>query len=298
MKYLSTTILLLAFVMLFSSCGDDKSVVSLGDVEYYPRFLFCDSSITPLKKTFDLEFSKDAKLDRNCYAEFQFVDNNGNPVSTKVMQVSMDGKVLKDNKFRVTSADTEKQFTFTFSPDAKNGKHQGYLKLISHNLDRLDAQQLTVGQQVDALQWTIHYKKAMNPLAKVLMWLGILLLAALALWFLIIRWMVYDYIKVGSIRITEPYYSQRRIKGARQVVFTNKATKQGWLNRLFTGKIIYEINPVWTSPVIFEASSKGEVKMKSNNKYSIDPFDFKLRKQEEYTLINEDTKDRIKMTIY
>ena len=55
MKYLSTTILLLAFVMLFSSCGDDKSVVSLGDVEYYPRFLFCDSTITPLKKTFGIQ---------------------------------------------------------------------------------------------------------------------------------------------------------------------------------------------------------------------------------------------------
>ena len=298
MKYFHFAIMIAAFGFLFSSCGDDKSVVSLGDVEYYPQFLLCDSITTPLTKTFDLEFSQDAKLDKNCYAEFQFVDNAGNPVSTKVMQVSIDGQPLKDNKFRVTSNDTEKQLTFTFSPDAKNGKHQGYLKLVSHNLDRLDAQQLSVGQQVDALQWTIHYKKAMNPLAKVLMWLGILILAALVLWFLLIRWMVYDYIKVGSIRITEPYYSQRRIKGARQIVFTNKPSKQGFLNKLFTGKIIYEINPVWSTPVVFESASKGEVKMKNNNKYSIEPFDFKLKKQEEYTLTNEDTKEKIKLTIY
>lgn len=298
MKNLNFAIMIAAFGILFSSCGDDKSVVSLGDVEYYPQFLLCDSSITSLTKTFDLEFSQDAKLDKNCYAEFQFVDNNGNPVSTKVMQVSIDGKPLKDNKFRVTSKDTEKQLTFTFSPDAKNGKHQGYLKLVSHNLDRLDAQQLTVGQQVDALQWTIHYKKAMNPLAKVLMWLGILLLAALALWFLMIRWMVYDYIKVGSIRITEPYYSQRQIKGARQLVFTSKPTKQSFLNRLFTGKIIYEINPVWNVPVIFEAASKGQVKMRHNQNYTIDPYDMVLKKQEEYTLFNENTRDKIKLTIY
>lgn len=297
MKYLSTSILFLTFIMMFSSCDENKGV-ALGEVEYYPQFLLSDSSIKPITRIFDLEFSQDAKLDKNCYAEFQFVDNDGKPVSTQVMQVSMDGQMLKDNKFRVTSSDTEKQLTFTFSPDAKEGKHQGYLKLVSHNLDRLDAQQLVVGQQVDAMQWTIYYEKNMNPLAKILMWIGIVALGLLALWFLLIRWMAYDYIKIGSMRITEPYYSQRKIKGARQVVFTNKPTKQGWLNRLFTGRIIYEINPVWTSPVVFEASSKGEVKMKSNNKYSIDPFDFKLRKQEEYTLINEDTKDKIKMTIY
>ena len=65
-----------------------------------------------------------------------------------------------------------------------------------------------------------------------------------------------------------------------------------------TGKIIYEINPVWTNPVVLEPTSKGEVKMKRSDKYTIDPFDFKLKKQEEYTLTNEDTKERIKLTIY
>ena len=56
----------------------------------------------------------------------------------------------------------------------------------------------------------------------------------------------------------------------------------------------YSIQPNAYLPNKIQSSFK----MKSNNKYSIDPFDFKLRKQEEYTLINEDTKDKIKMTIY
>jgi hypothetical protein len=297
MKYFSFTVLIVAFGLLFSSCGDNKGV-SLGEVKYYPSFLFSDSKIEPVTKTFDLEFSQDAKLDRNCYAVFQFVDNDGNPVSTQEMQITVDGQVLKDNKFRVTSSDTEKQLTFTFTPQAKKGKHQGYLKLVSHNLDRLDSQQLSAGDQVDAMQWTLYYNKSMNPLAKVLMWIGIALLGLLALWFLLLRWIVYKYIKVGSLRITEPYYSLRRIKGARQVVFTNKATKQGFLNRLFTGRIIYDINPVWTTPVIFESSSNGEVRMRSSKNFTIDPFDLILKKQEEYTLINEDTKERIKLTIY
>ena len=296
MKRIQYSILIMALCMLVTSCKDDT--VSLGDVNYYPSFLWVDSNITPITKTFNLEFSQDAKLDPNCFAEFQFVDNNGEPIGTDEMQVSIDGKQLPDNKFRVNSDETSKQLTFTFSPNAKPGKHQGYLRLIRHNLDRLDSQQLTVGQQVEAMQWTLHYQKSMNPLAKVLMWIGILILAALLLWFLLIRWMVYDYIKVGSIRITEPYFSQRKIKGARQLVFTNKPVKQSCLNKLFTGKIIYEINPVWTVPLFFEAASKGQVKMKHNQNYTIEPYDMVLKKQEEYTLINDSTKERIKLTVY
>ena len=297
MKYFSFTVLIAAFGLLFSSCGNNKGV-SLGEVKYYPGFLFSESKIEPVTKTFDLEFSQDAKLDHSCYAEFQFVDNDGKPVSTQVMQVSIDGEILKDNKFKVTSSDTEKQLIFTFTPEAKKGKHQGYLKLVSHNLDRLDSQQLSAGDQVDAMQWTLYYNKSMNPLAKVLMWIGIVALSLLALWFLFGRRMVFDYIKVGRMHITAPYSSLLQIKNARQIVCTNKPMKQSWYSRLFTGAIIYENNPVWTTPVIFEASSKGAVRMRSNKNYLIDPFDLILEKQEEYTLTNESTKEKIKLTVY
>ena len=279
-----------------TSCKKDESI-SFGTVEYYPSFLWVDSKTKPVTKTLDFDFSQDAKND-NSYAVLQFVDNEGKSISTEVMQVIIDDKEISNNQFRINSDVTSKELIFKFSTNAEEGKHQGYLRLINHSLDRLDSQPLTPNQQVDVFQWTLNYDKCMNPLLNVLLWIGGILLTLLLLWIFLIRKIVYDYIKVGSIRITEPYFSQRRIKGARQVVFINKKTKQGRLNRLFTGKIIYEINPVWTTPVVFEAASKGEVKMKSNEKYTINPFDFKLRKQEEYTLINEDTKDEIKLTIY
>ena len=290
-------ILVSLFLICLISC-DKNGGISFGTAEYYPSFLWVDEKSTPVTKTFDFEFSEDAQNDHSCFAEFQFVDQEGKPISTDKMQVTIDGEKIKNNRFRINSNVKSKEISFMFSPNAEEGKHQGYLKLVGHNLERLNEQPLSPSQQVNAFKWTLNYDQVMNPLAKVLMYIGFGLLGLLLLWFALIRWMVYDYIKVGSIRITEPYFSQRRIKGARQVVFTNRRIKQGKLNRLFTGKIIYEINPVWTTPVIFEPTSKGEVKMKSNEKYTIDPFDFKLRKQEEYTLINEDTKDKIKLTIY
>ncbi len=289
-------ILLLLFLGLMSCKQEDKSL-TFGTVEYYPSFLWVDSSVTTVTKTFDFDFSQDAK-DDGSYAEFQFVDNDGKPIPTTVMQVAIDGKEIENNRFRVESDVASKELTFTFSPEAEDGTHQGYLKLVAHRLDRLDSQPLEPAQQVDAFQWTLNYDKQMNPLAEVLMWLGIALVSALMLWFILVRGIVYDYIKVGSIRITDSYYSQRRIKGARQVVFTNKSVKQSALSRIFTGRIIYEVNPVWTTPVIFEPTSRGEVKMRRTDKYTIDPYDFKLRKGEEYTLINEDTKERIILSIY
>ena len=290
-------ILVSLFLICLISC-DKNGGISFGTAEYYPSFLWVDENSTPVTKTFDFEFSEDAQNDHSCFAEFQFVDQDGKPISTAVMQVSIDGGKIKNNRFRINSDVKSKEISFMFSPKAETGKHEGYLKLVGHNLERLDEQPLTPNQQVDAFKWTLNYNKVMNPLAKVLMFIGLGLLALLFLWFALVRWMVYDYIKVGSMRIVEPYYSSRRIKGARQVILTNRRTKQGWLNRLFTGKIIYEINSVWTNPVVFEPTSKGEVKMKSSDKYTIDPFDFKLQKGEEYTLRNEETKERMKLTIY
>ena len=52
-----------AFILLacLSSCTKGESV-SFGTVEYYPSFLWVDSNITPVKKTFDFDFSQDANL--------------------------------------------------------------------------------------------------------------------------------------------------------------------------------------------------------------------------------------------
>lgn len=245
-----------SMVLIFlSSCKKDESV-SFGTVEYYPAFLWVDSNITPVKKTFDFDFSQDAK-DHNSFAEFQFVDNDGNPISTNIMQVTIDGKQIEDNRFKISSDVTSKELTFTFSSKAKKGKHQGYLKLISHKLDRLDSQPLTNNQQVDAFQWTLNYDKGMNPLAKVLMWIGIVFLALLALWFFILRPMLYPHFAkfTKSVLIEKDGKIVAQLnfafKGARKVVFHNQKKKQSIWNKLFVGEIRTLVNQNFVSELTF-----------------------------------------------
>ena len=250
-------ILILSYSILIclASCKKDESV-SFGTVEYYPGFLWIDSKTTPVTKTLDFDFSQDAK-DYNSYAEFQFVDNDGKPISPQIMQVIIDGKQIENNKFRINSDVTSKELTFEFSPEADDGKHQGYLKLISHELDRLDSQPLTDNQQVDAFQWTLNYDKRMNPLAKVLMWIGVVILALLALWFVIFKPIFYP--RFGSIQKTFNIPGMAplivKFKGARMVVVAaSHQKKQSNWNRFWTGKILYKTHPVFVSPITFKPS--------------------------------------------
>lgn len=238
-----------------TSCKKDESV-SFGTVEYYPSFLWVDSNITPVTKTFDFDFSQDAK-DENSFAEFQFVDNEDKPISTNIMQVTIDGKEIANNKFRVNSDVSSKNLIFTFSPNAEEGKHQGYLKLICHSLDRLDSQPLTSNQQVVAFQWTMKYDKRMNPLAKVLMWIGIVIFALLALWFFIFKPIFYP--RFGSIQKTFIVPGMTplivKFKGTRMVVVAaSHQKKQSRWNRFWTGKILYKTHPAFVSPITFKPS--------------------------------------------
>ena len=298
MKFFNITISIVALSLFLLSC--DKGGVSLGTVKYYPGFIFSDSSMTPVTRTFDLEFSEDAKQDKNCFAEFQFVDNNGKPVSTKEMQVSIGGKELKDNKFKVYSNDTEKQLTFTFSPNAKEGKHQGYLKLVSHNLDRLDSQQLSPGQQAEAFQWTMHFKRTMNPFAKGLLWLLAVLCGLLLLWFLLLKQIVYPRIKLSRLQLQsdDGYYVNKKINGTRMVVVTSNYKPQGKLNRLFTGRILYIKDNKWTSPwELVPNGRKKNAKINLHGKYMIDPVTSRLENYSEHKLTNIETKETVTIKI-
>lgn len=254
MKYFKPLIFILVLVIL-TSC--DKNSVSFGTVEYYPSFLWVNSNITPVKKTFEFDFSLDAQHDSRSYAEFQFVDNNGNPISTNVMQV-YDGEVqLKDNKLRIQSNIKSKVLAFTFSPNASNGKHQGYLRLVSHNLDRIESQTLRPGDKIDVFQWTLHYDKAMNPLAKILLCIFLAIAACLLFWFLILRPSLYPHfgkfkksilIKQNDIIVGQLNYA---FTGARKVVFYDRKVKQSIWSRIFIGEIKTYVNPLFKTKLTF-----------------------------------------------
>ncbi len=279
-------------LLLLTSCKDNS--ISMGTVEFYPSFLWVESDLTPVIKTFDFDFSEDAQADKESFAEFQFVDNNGVPISTEVMQISMNGNTLKDNKLRINSNETSGKIVFSFSKDAPTGKYQGYLRLINHNLDRLDSQSLKQGDKIDAFQWTLYYEKRMNPLAVTLLWSVICICLSLMIWFLFIKRILFPRICLSRLELSanDGYYVNNKINGNRRIVVTNKYKPQGLLNRLFTGQIVYIIDDRWISPwVILPKGKKKAAKIVLHGKYTIDPITSELVNYGVYKLTNIETKE-------
>lgn len=253
---MSKTLLLLASafaVALFSSCEDGGT--DLGKTSYYPSFLWVKAKSIAAEKTLYLDFSPDAKNYSDTYADFHFVDNDGNAISTDIMQVTADGIALNDNVLHVTPFQDSVRLVFKFTPRAIGGNYQGYLRLIDHNLDRLDSQFLVPNQQADAFQWTLSYDKRMNPLALALLWTLVVVATGLALWWCVLRPAAYPHFG----RITKNvlvlqngvtvWQTKIRFRGARQVVLSNKQVRQSLWRTLFVGRTISVVSPLFVTPL-------------------------------------------------
>ena len=164
------------YKQLFSS---NVNVPVIGTVKYHPRFLSSDSLTTPITIAFKYSFNDDAKK-YSSFADFQFVDNDGNPYPTDFLQIKENGQWLKDNKFRVNCGDSVKEFAIYLSPSAEEGQYQGHIRLISHSLHRINTTNLSSINYVDDFQWTIIYEKNWNPLFKTVFWFFILILFLIA----------------------------------------------------------------------------------------------------------------------
>lgn len=254
----TNVIISLICAMFFLSCTDDS--IDMGTVYYSPSFLWVDADTIPLKKTFHFEFSDDAKSQGNIFAEFEFVDNNGVPISTDEMMIIIDGKEQPNNRFRVNCNEDSKEISYIFTPSASEGKHQGYLRLVKHNLHRIDNQELSDGQQADLFQWTLYYDKKMNPLAEALKWVAILVFAFVLAWILRLRRCFFPTFNNINKNVFIPNQApiNIRFKGKRMVVLDNVMHKQGWWDKTLRGEILYKQNAAITSPITLKPTSKGK----------------------------------------
>lgn len=250
-------------LVLFCSCSEHST--KFGTVTYYPKFLWVDAKTVPAEKVFEFDFSQDAKNDKGCFAEFLFVDNDDKPIDTNEMQVYADGKPLSKNKLRVNSSVCSQKVSFVFNPEAKGGKHQGYLRLINYKLDRLDSETLKPGQRLNVFQWTLDYDKQMNPLAKVLMWILIVFCSVLLIWFVVLKPLKYPrfgkFTKSMLLEKDGKLVGQMNVvfKGARRVVFSDRKIKQSFWNRLFTGEVRTYVNPLFVGKLTFIPKKKNAI---------------------------------------
>lgn len=254
------------FFLLFviASCTNNSQKIEkfdLGEVSYHPGFLWSDPDTTFLNKTLELGWSKDAKADSNSYAEYEFVDNNSEIVPCEELEVYIDGQKLSPvNRFKVLSSQDQVQICFRFLPAAKEGRHQGYLLLVKHNIDMQGNTELQGNQPYKAFQWSICVNHNMNPLAKALLWILCSVLSLFLLWIFVGRKISFPrfrtFRKQVVVKKNGTIIVQKRVvfTGAIKVVFYSQPVRQSFWEKLFKGKIVSLVNPEFVEPIIFTPS--------------------------------------------
>ncbi len=261
---------MLIALSIFTSCKNvDEKYPSFhfGTVEYYPKFLFCESKLVKLEKNFIFEFSEDAKVDKNCFAELEFVDKEGNRISTDLLKIEVNGKIIDENIYKVHSDSESEKLVFSFSENAESGRYQGYIKLVNHKLDRFGNQLLEQGKPVEVMKWSIYYDKQLNPLAIILLVVASSLILCLLLWFLVLRPLLHPHF--GKCRKSFLVMEGSQMKsqfnivftGARMVIISNKKVSQSFIEKCFKGKLVSIVNPYFEEPLKFSPAKKKKIRV-------------------------------------
>ncbi len=241
-----------------------------GKVEHYDSFAWVESKTTPYYTEINLDFSQDALNDPTAFVDLAVVDNNGDILSPSKVLFSLDGVPCADNIIKIKPNDKSITLSISFPDGSKTGIHQGYLKPLNYNMDRIGNMELNNSTSDYPVIWRVRYTHLMNPLAKLVMWFCIFIISAALFWFLILKPLKYPrfpkFRKMVLVKKDRAVVAQFTVnfKGARCVVFANKKQRQSTLNKLFTGKIDTIVNPVFEDPITFIPKRKKKAMAKGN----------------------------------
>lgn len=307
----SKRILLLAVLcplMLLVSCGKDKDQADAparwGKENFYNSFLWKKHVPDTLYRTIAFDFNQDAKnyMDKPLRLGLFKKTNSGKmlPVTEAEMEVFANGVKCPNNIIDVQSGTDELKVGIVFNPNAENKVHHWFFRAVDDGgLERINDMDPDTFNADNASLMDVEAEKhkIMNPLAEGLLLTGILLIALLLVWLIVLKPIVFPTFRVGKIQISDPvpYNSLKRLRGYRKLVLTNKKPDQGFFNRFFTGKILFETNSIWSSDVIVEPKDKTSVRLRCPKDFMADAR--VLKKNQEYTIQNMTTGTKTKIRI-
>ena len=210
----------------------------------------------------------------------------------------LNGKEVPSTSFELTSESENDILSVIFADDTPDDTYYFNIKATKsacHNLETINDEEITTAAYENTLR--LEYDVCWNPLKTFIFWFLLILAALTILWFFLLRPMMISRFKIGSIMVTDPYFSNIRIHRARRLIFTSKQKKDNIVWRILLGKTIYSINPVWTDDLEVIPGLKKGVKVITKGKYTIDPYAANLQSGNDYTITHNDTNQQIKITV-
>ena len=295
--------IVIAFIAsILISCGEKEMDTSMlwGETDYYSDFLFKNYEPVKMTKTICFETNEDANgrvsnVKFGLYKKTE--DESYIPVKDEI-RLYKNNVLCENNVLLITPEDHEVQLGIEFTPEAEEGVHKWFLKVLNNGgFDRINEYATEEDSLPLLLEWKAEKNDIINPL-KLGMNISLFVLFGLILiWFLIMKPIIYPTFRIGNIQFTNgSYFSTKRIYGARKLVVTNSSKKQNAINKLLTGRIIYERNEFWIDEWELHPKGKGG-RLNTNRKYTITPFTTSLNKQMEYDIEHLSTGVKAKITL-
>lgn len=287
-----------------SKCPDCMSVTRWGKENFYKDFLWKKYTPDTLYREMKFEFNDDARNYMESSLQLGVFKKSGNgnmlPVMENEMSVFVDGKKCADNIICVVPGTERIRVGFVFNPAAENKVHHWFLKTIDDGgLDRINDMDADTFNSPESslLDVEVEKRQIMNPLRKGLLIMVTLLLVLLVLWLMVLKLIFFPTFKVGRIILSDPvpYMCQKSLRGSRKLILTKDRPSQGMLNRFFTGKIIYDVNQMWTTDIVIEPRDRNSVRVRIPKEYMADARVMKTHN--EYTISNIATGTKTKLKI-
>lgn len=268
--------------------GDNNQ--DLGDGDYHPVFLFwSESELATVVCDLKAVFNRHA-LKNNGAIQYKVTSDKGNDD----FDVIYNGEPCPDRSFIIQAKEKESTLTLQFHRDANTEKRHFLLAPIAAtNMELVNGLPAADYKMTLAADYDINW----NPWATLLMWLGIILLAVALIWFLVLKRVIFPTFRgVRQLKVTEPVFAVKKLKGVRRVVIANKQPqkKQSALGKLFTGEILYFVNPAFLQSAITAEPDGKAVRLRTAHNVLCMPLN-KLTKGAETEL--EETDTNLKMKI-
>ncbi len=290
---LNHILIIFVFFFLITGCGKKQESrtslqgIDFGESVYYEPFLWEKSDTTILTKKIQFEFS-DFAVEQETLLELQFTNYDGINIDNDLIAIYVEGKLIGDGIIKVYADTTivTKKIGLQLLPTMKAGDYHGYVVVVKHNLDRIDDfERNQINEDNRIKQWSAYYEKDWNPLATCLFWLLIIIAGILLLWFFILRNQFYPKMKRGKIQVLSPYFGGVIIKSnTKLIIFTHTKQKQSWLNKVFTGNIIYDVNSIYKNDITFKKGRGSKIKIKLPIGSRITPPVMNLAKHSSYKI--------------
>lgn len=295
-------------LMLLASCGkkadEPNAPTRWGKENYYDKFLWKKHVPDTLYRTIEFDFNQDAKnfMDKPLRLGLFKKTDSGKmlPVTENEMEVFVDGEKCPQNIIDVQPGTDKLKVGIVFKPEAENKVHHWFFRAVDDGgLERINDMDPDTYKADNAslMDIEVDKNKVMNPLAMGTALTSLLLIAALLVWLFVMKAILFPTFRVGKIQLSDPvpYNTLKRMRGYRKMILTNKQPKQGFFDRVFAGKILYEVNDLWTSEVVIEPKDRNSVRLRCPKDFMADAR--VLKKNQEYTIQNMTTSTKTKIKI-